>query len=361
MINTISRHSFKAAVAVILVAAIYWGIIASDRYVSEANVVVDRTDLGGIQGLDFAAMITGNRGTNDLMYLRDHLLSADMLEKLDAKLNLRSHYSDGKRDILSRMWFEDASREFFHRHFLSRVSIEVDSHAGVLRIGGHAYTPEMAHSIVKFLVEEGEAFMNELWHRIAREQVAFLEKQVTEIHDRLMQARRAVVDFQNANRMASPQRTLETIGAIIARMEGQIAELKGKREAMLGYLSPKAPDVVDINIQIAALEKQVALETAQLASPEGQALNRTLEAYQRLEMEAGFVQTVYNTALGALEKGRIEATRTLKKVSILQSPTFPQYPMEPRRIYNTFLFGLAMVVLSGIIHLLAAIIREHKD
>ena len=361
MINTISRHSFKAALAAILVAAIYWGIISSDRYVSQANVIVDRTDLGNVQSLDFAAVLTGNRGANDLLFLRDHLLSVDMLEKLDAKLNLRSHYNDPKRDTLSRMWFQDASIEFFHRHYLARVSIEVDSHAGVLRISSQAYTPETAYAITKLLVEEGENFMNELGHRIARDQVVFLEKQVAEMHSRLMKTRQVLVDFQNANSMAAPQRALETIGSIISRMEGQIAELKGKREAMLGYLSPKAPDVVDINMQITALEKQVALETARLASPAGEALNRTLEEYQRLEMEAGFAQAVYNTGLGALEKGRIEATRTLKKVSALQSPTFPQYPMEPRRIYNIFLFALSMVVLSGIIHLFAAIIREHKD
>jgi capsular polysaccharide transport system permease protein len=361
MIDNISRYSFKAALVVILIAAIYWSFVASDRYVSEANVIVDRSELGGMQGMDFAAIITGNRSSSDLLFLRDHLVSVDMLEKLDAKLNLRSHYSDRKHDILSRMWFEDASLEFFYRHYLSRVNIEVDSHSGVLRIGAQGYTPEMAHSIAKILVEEGEKFMNELGHRIAREQVVFLEKQVTEMHQRVMQTRQAALDFQNAKGLASPQGAVETLGGIIGRLEAQISELKGKREAMLGYLNPKAPDLAQINLQITAFEKQVALEKARLASPEGQTLNRTLEEYQRLEMEAGFAQAVYTNALTALEKGRIEATRTLKNVSVLQTPTMPQYPMEPRRIYNIFVFALSMLVLSGIIHLLAAIIREHKD
>jgi capsular polysaccharide transport system permease protein len=39
----------------------------------------------------------------------------------------------------------------------------------------------------------------------------------------------------------------------------------------------------------------------------------------------------------------------------------PQYPIEPRRIYNIFLFALAVLVMMGIMHLLAAIIRDHKD
>jgi capsular polysaccharide transport system permease protein len=80
-----------------------------------------------------------------------------------------------------------------------------------------------------------------------------------------------------------------------------------------------------------------------------------------LEMEAKFAQDVYQTALVAMEKGRVEATRTLKKVSIVQSPTMPQYPIEPRRIYNTFLFALCAFMITGIIQLLAAIIRDHKD
>ena len=36
MIRKIRQHSFKAAGVVILLAAIYWGLFASDRYVSEA-------------------------------------------------------------------------------------------------------------------------------------------------------------------------------------------------------------------------------------------------------------------------------------------------------------------------------------
>jgi capsular polysaccharide transport system permease protein len=347
--------------AAILVAAIYWGLIASDRYISEAHVIVDRTDFGGMQGIDLTSLITGQSSGKDLLLLRDHLLSVDMLTKLNEQLSLRSHYSDRKRDTISRMWFEDASQEFFHRHYLSRVRIEMDDLSGVLRIQAQGYTPEMAHSIAKLLVEEGEKFINEMGHRLAREQVVFLEKQVTEMHERLMKTRQAVLDFQNAQGIVSPQGAVETLAAIVARIEGQIVELKSKREAMLGYLTPQAPDIAQVNIQITALEKQLALEKARLTSTQGQTLNRVLEEYQRLEMEAGFMQTVYNTALTALEKGRIEAARTLKKVSIVQSPTLPQYPLEPKRIYNIFVFALSLLVMAGIIHLIAAVIRDHKD
>ncbi len=360
--HLVRRRAFQAALVGIVLAILYWGVIASDRYVSEADVVVDRTDVGGGQSIDFSALITGGgRSTYDLMLMRDHLRSVDMLQKLDARLKLRVHYSDWKRDPLSRMWSEDAEQEFFHRHYLSRVSIELDDTVGVLRIKAQAYSPEMARAIASALVEEGERFMNEMAHRLARDQVDFLEKEVDRMSERLLKARRAMVDFQNAKGFISPQATAESLGTIVARLEGQLTELKAKREAMLGYLSPSAPDIALIDLEIGAIVKQLRTEQGRLTSPKGGTLNRTVEEFQRLEMETIFAQDVYKTALVALEKGRMEATRNLKKVSIVQSPTLPQYPLEPRRVYNTVVFTLSVLMLAGIVQLLAAIVRDHKD
>lgn len=360
--HLVRRRAFQAALVGIVLAILYWGVIASDRYVSEADVVVDRTDVGGGQSIDFSVLITGGgRSTYDLMLMRDHLRSVDMLQKLDARLKLRVHYSDWKRDPLSRMWSEDAEQEFFHRHYLSRVSIELDDAVGVLRIKAQAYSPEMARAIASALVEEGERFMNEMAHRLARDQVGFLEKEVDRMSERLLKARRAMVDFQNAKGFISPQAAAESLGTIVARLEGQLTELKAKREAMLGYLSPSAPDIALIDLEIGAIVKQLRTEQGRLTSPKGGTLNRTVEEFQRLEMETMFAQDVYKTALVALEKGRMEATRNLKKVSIVQSPTLPQYPLEPRRIYNIVVFTLSVLMLAGIAQLLAAIVRDHKD
>ncbi len=359
--HLVRRGALRVALVAILLAIVYWGVIASDRYVSQADVVVDSTDMSGGQSGNIASLFAGTRNDHELMLMRDHLRSVDMLEKLEAKLQLRIHYSDWKRDPLSRMWFEDAAQEFFHQHYLARVGVEVDDTAGVLRIKAQAYTPKMAHAITSALVEEGERFMNDIGHRLARDQVDFLEKAVGEMGERVLKTRDALVDFQNAKGFISPQAAAETLGGIVARLEGELAQLKASRETMLGYLSASAPDVAQINLQIAAIEGQMRAEKARLTSPKGGTLNRTVEEYQRLEMQTVFAQDLYKTALTALEKGRIDAARNLKKVSVVQSPTLPQYPMEPRRTYNIIVFALSVLVLAGILQLLAAIIRDHQD
>ena len=93
----------------------------------------------------------------------------------------------------------------------------------------------------------------------------------------------------------------------------------------------------------------------------GKTLNVSVEEFQRLQMEVTFTQDLYKSSLIALEKGRIDATRMLEKVSVLQTPTLPEYPLEPRRIYNAIATLLIAFMLTGILKLMEAIILDHVD
>ncbi len=350
------RRTVAAAFVASLLAVLYWGVLASDRYVSEAHVVIHTTEMsGGTSGDPGAGAMV------EQYLLRDYLLSVDMLNKLDARLKLREHYSSWRRDPLSRMWSANSPLEGFHRYFRSRVSVELDPAAFVLVIKAQAYDPETAHNIAAMLVEEGERYMNEQGNRMAQEQVNFLEQQAAQLSERVTQDRQAVVGFQNRKGLVSPRGTAENIVLIVGRLETQLADMQTRLSAMQGYLMPDSSSIVDLNMQISAIEKQIAREKGRLAAPNGQSLNRTVEEYERLQMNAEFSLAVYKTALTALEQGRINATRKLRQVLVLQSPTLPQYPQEPRRIYSIVVFMLVILLLAGIMQLLAAIIRDHKD
>lgn len=355
---------WATALAVFLVFATYWLLFASDRYVSTAHIVVQRTDLstsGAADGL--ASLIGGVSGVNrsDQLMMRDYLLSVGMLENLDNELDLRGHYSNWRRDLFSKFLFENAPVEWLHRYYQSRVSVELDEYSGVLVINAQAYTPEMSKAISEKLVNEGEAFMNHIANGLAQSQVDFLEKQVVQMQERALKARQAALDYQNKKGLVSPMASAESAVAIVAKLQASLTELQTQRSALQSYLVSSHPSVVMLSQQIAAVEKQIVHEQAKLASPTGKPLNKTVEEYQRLEMEAAFADAVYKTALSALERGRIEATRMIKKVSVVQPPTQPEYPLEPRRIYNTLVALMVAFLMAGIAQLLWAVVQDHKD
>lgn len=351
------------ALGLSLLAAVYWGLIASDRYVSEARVLIQRTDMASARAVDFTSLLSGGDGISraDQMLLRDRLLSVDMLLKLDHELNLREHYANHDHDFLSRMFFKNSSLEFFHRYFLSRVSAEYDEYAGVLIVQAQAYDPETAQKITQALLKEGEQYMNDSGHQLAQEQVNFLEKQVKERESLALSAREKLLTFQNTKGLISPQAAAENLTSVVNKLEEQLSELNARKTALLGYLAPKAPAVVEVDLQIGAVEKQIKTEKARLTGSKGQSLNKTVEEYQRLQLEADFMQEAYKSALVGLEKGRVEATRVLKKVLVLQSATLPEYPLRPRRLYNIVTFLIGALLLAGLLHLLTAIVRDHRD
>jgi capsular polysaccharide transport system permease protein len=363
-ISVITKYrSFSIAFVLSVLAVLYWGMLASNRYVSEAHIIIQSTDITSGQSVDFASLLSGMGTDNrpDQMLLRDRLLSKDMLKILDEKLNLRGHYSDKKHDILSRMWSKDNPMEWFYDYYRSRVSVEFDDYAGVLVIRAEGYTPQMAQAIVNTLVQEGERTTNDMAHDLARDQLAFIEKQVTQAAKQFQRARLAVIAYQNKKGLVSPQDTAKSLESTIEQLRAQRTSLQAQRSVLLGYLSPQAPGVVEVDLQLAAVEEQIKKEQGRLTAPKGNTLNIMVEEYERLLLTAGFAQDVYKTALVALEKGRMEATRTIKKVAVLQAPTLPEYPLEPRRFYNILTFILAVLVFTGIVHLLGAIIRDHKD
>ncbi len=344
-------------------SASYWLLIASDRYISEAHIIIQSTSLGSGPTMDFASLLGSGGGANqvDQLLLRDHLLSVDMLKKLDKELDLRQHYSNQEHDLFSRMWFQDAAIENFHLYYLARVTIEYDEYAGVLIIEAQGYDPETAHAITALLVSEGEKFMNQMAHSLAQNQVLFLETQVADINQRLMQASHAVLAYQNEKGLVSPKSTTENIAGIIATLRARLTELETELSADQAYLVPDHSAIVQINQQINAVQKQIKQEQNKLASTTGKTLNSDVLEFQRLEMDATFIQDIYKTALVALETGRIEATRTIKKVTILQAPTQPEYSVVPRRLYNTAIYILIILLLAGVANLLVAIVRDHKD
>ncbi len=358
------QRVLTTALLIAALLSIYWIAIASDRYTSESHIIIQRTDISGnTQNLDISNLL-GQGGSNrsDQMLLRDYLLSVDMLKKLDKKLNLKAHYSNQNHDFFSRMWSSNPSMEWFHRHYQGRTSIDYDDFNGVLVIKAQAYDAKTAHAITSMLVQEGEHYMNALAQNLAQTQVVFLEQQVLNLGGKALNARHAVLDYQNKKGLVSPQAETENLVSILAKLKQEKTEFQTQRAALQAYLVGSHPNIVMLDQKINAIDKQINQEQAKLTSlNNGKTLNRTVEEYQRLELAATLAQDIYKSALVALEKGRIEALRTIKTVSVLQAPTFPEYPMQPKRIYNTLISLLICLLIAGVLHLLIAVIRDHKD
>ncbi|MBN2865021.1 MAG: hypothetical protein JXK16_03360 [Thiotrichales bacterium] len=337
-------------------------MFAAERYVSTAHVVLQSPEIAAPE-LNFSAMLSGGGANNksDLLLLRDFLLSVDMLKLLDQKLDLRNHFSDSKIDWFSRMYSMDEPIEFFHQYYLKRIDIYLDDYSGVLVINASAFDAETAQAITQTLLEEGELKMNKMGQRLATEQVNFIEKQVTDLSLRLEQARKAVLDYQDKEGLISPSATVESVSIVIAQLKSELASLSAQKSTLGSFQSPQSPKMLQLKSQINAIQNQINLENSKLTATQGTALNKITADYETLRLKAQFAEEMYSNGLATLEATRVEAARKLKQVSVLQTPTLPEYSIEPNRLHNIMVYTLFIIIFALIINLMLLIVRDHND
>ena len=347
------------ALAAIIAVSFYWFAWAADRYVSRATVVLESPQIAAPE-FSFTSLIKGGGGHGDLLLLREHLLSVDMLNKVQAELPFREHYSENG-DLFSRLADAETPIEELHKYYQKRISVELDEYAGVLNIEVQAFTPEFAHNLAQLLLNAGEAHMNDMGQRLAEEQVRFLERQVERLETRLDETRAALLAYQNEHGLISPIHTVESLNQVVGTLEGELARMQARYSAAQSYQSTRSAELVRINSEINALKKQIGKEQNRLAKETGNALNSISADYQTLELKAQFAQQTYSSALAALENTRIEAARKLKQVSVLQSPLLPEYATKPDRLYNASVFAIVTLFLTFIANMMMLIIRDHRD
>lgn len=351
-----------AAAAFSILAAMYWLVIASDRYVSEADVIVQRTESGASPAPDLTSILTGDTSGNrhDQLIMREYLLSRGVAATLDEDLNLTEHYSDWTNDPLSKLSFSNTPDEFY-AYFRKRVSVEYDEYSGVLVIRAQAFSPQMAQNITARLVTAGEDFMNKSAQDLSKGQIAYLEEQVASLNNKAIAARKDVVDYQNRVGIASPAGEAEAIGAIVAELEGRKTQLQTELTAKRAFLIDRHPAIVELEQQIAAVNAQIEEENQRLASPKGGRLNAKIDEIERLQARAQFAEDVYRSAITSLEQLRFESTRTIKKLSIIQAPNLPQQAELPQRLRQTLVYSLLAFLLAGVAQLIVMIIKDHRD
>ena len=193
------------------------------------------------------------------------------------------------------------------------------------------------------------------------EQMVFLKKQVESIKEEDIKAHQVLTNFQNKKGLISPITTAASIDSVVNGLDSQRVAIEASRNAMLAYLRADNPSILALDQQLAALNKQIKTERARLTAPNNKTLNDTSDQAMRIQVDVNLMDATYTAALSSWQTGRVMSALMMRKAFVLQAPTFPQYPLEPRRLYNIGTFVFALLLLAGIVQLLIAVIRDHQD
>ena len=343
-------------------AVIYFGLIASDVYISESRFVVRSPQRQAPTGL--GALLTGtafSRSQDDTYSVHDFVLSRDALKELDDQLAVRKAYSSKSADFINRFpgldW--DDSFEAFHRYYRNHVTIDYDTVSSITILKVRAFTGEDAEKINDLLLKMGERLVNNLNDRSRQDLIKTAEVEVAVGEEKVKLAAVALAGFRNNQSVFDPDRqsTMQLQG--VARLQDELVATETQLN-QIQRVSPSNPQVASLKNRVETLRKTIANETAKVAGG-GASLTSKSGAFERLALEKTFAEKQLAGSLAALESAKSEALRKQLYLERLVQPNLPDKATEPRRIRSIIMVFVLGLVAWGVVSLLVASIKEHTD
>src|SRR5699024_6175998 len=228
-----------------LLAAIYLFVFAANRYVSSSQVVVRQQESGQQAGMPGLAMLVGAVdpvSREDTLYLKEYIVSHDMLAVLESKLNWTAHYSGKWNDPLFYLSSSASSEEklaFYQR----MVTTNYDETTGLLQIDVQAFTSDYAKAVLKEILVQSEVFVNEITRSMADEQLSFARRELMASAERYENKQAELLAFQNEHNLFNAEVTAESMSQIVANLEAEIVKEKARLNGLKTRLAANAPQI----------------------------------------------------------------------------------------------------------------------
>lgn len=345
-----------------LLAALYYGLVASDVFVSESRFVIKSPDQKRSQMSTLANLMqtTGLSGGQEqtsevLTYVR----SRDALTALAKNIQIRDKFSTPQADFLSRfpLPFAESSFENLFKYYGKRVDARLDTETGTATIKVEAFTPQDAYVINRELLNLSEALVNRLNSRAQSKGIIEAQKQVELATQRAKNARIALAQYRNTQALIDPGKQAVGVLEIANNMIGERAALQAQLDLMQ-RLTPRNPSIPALRSRINAISVQIASQDSRVVGNDSGMASK-LGGYESLLVEQEFSTDSLTAANASLVQARAESQRQQFYLERVVDPNIPDTPLLPQRFLNVLVVFAAAACLYFIAWMFMIGILEH--
>ena len=361
--QALSSLGFLVVVLPTLLSALYFGVIASDLFVSESTFVVrssERPAAGGLMGaLLPGAAFSGPQ--DDARVVHSYMRSRDALAELDARLQLRAKYSDKTVDRLSRfprLDFDNSAEGFF-RYWRDHVSAEPDASSSLSVLRVSAFDGATAQQVNIELLNMAEALVNRLNERIRTDALRLATTELARAERQADDVARELAGFRSRNDVYDPDRQSALQLAANGKLQEDLVLARGQLME-LRAISPDNPRVALMHERVGQLEREIAQGNVRVTGAQ-KSLTQQVAGMQQLQVRQASADRQLAAALAALEQARNDARRQQLYLERIASPSLPdvaQFPRPLRAVLTTLVLAL---VACGLLLLMRTAVREHRD
>jgi capsular polysaccharide transport system permease protein len=345
-----------------LAAILYFGLLASNVYISQSQFVVRSPDKPATSGLGVLLKSVGFSNAGDEAFVtHDFVMSRDALRSLNRGDAIERSYTAPGISIFDRFnplgW--NGTFEDLYDYYRGKIRVEHDATSSITTLTVRAYNAQDARRINRQLLDLSEGLVNRLNNRGEFDLLGFAQREAQEAEEQARRASQALAAFRNTQGVVDPERQATLQLQLVSKLQD---ELIGARLQLqqLQALAPENPQIPLLRTRIAGLSRQIDSQLGRAAGGD-RSLSASAVRYQRLSLDREYADRRLTAAMTSLQEARNEARRKQAYVERIVQANLPDKAEEPRRlrgIFATFILGL---IAYGVLAMLLAGIREHRD
>ena len=362
--------SFMAIVVAPAVAAtLYFALIASDQYISEARFAVHSNMADTVTPSSKSSKATTTSSfmggmtasTDDSYMVAAYIRSRACIDDVSRTLNLREMFRRPEADVWARLK-ADASPEDLTKYWDYMVSAYVDPPSGIVTVSVAAFRREDALAIAQAIIKSSEKVANDVSARAREDVMKSAEKEVAKAERGVETSLADLRAFRQKAGFIDPKLQAESVGQLLEQLIAQRIRSQTEYEVSSHAMSPEAPTLQSLKGRIGQLDLQIAGLKAKLTSQskDPKALANLLPQYEELLVRNTFASKLYALAADGLERARLRAEAQTIYINVFVPPALPQEALFPERFVSSVLIALSLFIIWGIVALVAALVEDHK-
>ncbi|ASK27543.1 capsule biosynthesis protein [Neisseria chenwenguii] len=342
---------------------VYFSVMASDQYTSESSFVVrSARQQGTVSGLGALLQNTGfTRSQDDIYTVQEYMRSRTALDELKKQIPVRTYYEE-KGDLFSRFnpFGLTGSDEEFYQYYLGKVNINLDAVSGISVLHVRSFDAAESKKINEALLKKGEELINRLNDRARKDTVSFAEKNVAVAEERVKETADNLMNYRTENGIFDLKEQSGVQMGLVSKLQDELIVIQTQLDQVRA-VTPDNPQIPGLIAREKSLRKEISQQMRLISGKGDGSIAGKAAEYQRLFIENELAEKQLAATMASLEQAKSEADQQQLYLEVISKPSKPDVALYPKRFYNilaTFVIGL---ILYGILSLLTASVREHKN
>lgn len=354
-----------------IISVIYFGLIASDQYVSEAKFTVASGAIPKMDGLGSVTGLPPMAIFQESNIIISYIESRALVDILDREINLRHKFGSSNIDWLSR-FNQSESVEKLLAYWQDHIKATITAPAGIIKLEILAFSPKDAQVIANAIIVKCEEVVNSLNDKMRRDTTYLAEAELRKSSERLKITRMKIESVRNQEGVINTSEASNSLNKILLELETTLLKYKNEYETEKKYVDEVAPQLrvmkskIDtLTLQIEAVKGRITKNnTLEIYSSstknEESVMSKTIRKISEVELEQKIAETAYSQAAIALEMAKQMSEKKYIYLHQITESSLAEEAILPKRKSYILLILLITIFGNKLINKAAEIIRDNS-